>query len=236
MTHSTPRTLARPTLLAAAPLALWLAGAPALAQSNVTPANKYSWSENCGWMNWRDGGAPAGAQGARLYSTYLSGFVWGEHLGWVNLGNGPPAGGVSYANVSGETFGVNRHPTTGVLSGFAWCENFGWINFSGGAMATPANPARYDSVSRRLRGFAWGENFGWINLDDGAAFVGFCLADFDGDGLVQSADIAVFVTTWFASLQNLTLAGDFDGNGVVESADIGVFVSAWFNALSSGSC
>ena len=40
----------------------------AFAQTNVSPLHKFSWSENCGWMNWRDAGSPPGSQGARLHA------------------------------------------------------------------------------------------------------------------------------------------------------------------------
>lgn len=61
-----------------------------------------------------------------------------------------------------------------------------------------------------------------------------CPADFDGDHQITPADVAVFVSTWFSSLQNSTLGGDFDGNGVVNPADVGAFVNAWFVAVTSG--
>lgn len=63
---------------------------------------------------------------------------------------------------------------------------------------------------------------------------GGCGVDLNGDGQATPADIAIFVTTWFASLQAGTLAGDFDGDGAVTPADVGVFVSAWFAALTNG--
>ena len=112
---------------------------PTLAQTNVDTTNKFSWSENCGFLNWRDAGSPAGAQGARIGFKILSGFVWGETIGWIDLGDGTPANGQQYANpTSGPVvgipdFGVNRDPATNALSGFAWGENVGWVNFSGGA-------------------------------------------------------------------------------------------------------
>ena len=55
---------------------------PAIAQSsNIEPAHKFSWTENCGWLNWRDSGNPAGSQGARINGFFLSGFIWGENIG-----------------------------------------------------------------------------------------------------------------------------------------------------------
>ena len=171
------RSLRTPVFLACG---LAAAGA-ARAQSDIDPVNKFSWSENCGWMNWRD--ANNAAQGVRTHTTFLSGFIWGENTGWVNVGNGTPLNGISYSNASGADFGVNIG-AGGALSGFAWGENVGWINFSGGALASPPQPARLDLAARRFRGYAWGENIGWINLDspEPGKFPGLvsCYANCDG--------------------------------------------------------
>lgn len=61
-----------------------------------------------------------------------------------------------------------------------------------------------------------------------------CPADADGNSLIQPADVAMFVNTWTASLQNGTLAGDFDNSGIVNPADVAAFVNAWFHALING--
>jgi len=151
----------------------------AIAQTNIDATDKNSWSENAGWMNWRD--ANGGAQGARDNQTYLSGFIWTENIGWINLG-GTPVSSVQYTNTTGADCGVNVS-STGGLSGLGWSENIGWINFAGGAMATPAQPARLDIAAGRLRGYAWSENIGWINLDAATAgqFVKrTCYANCDG--------------------------------------------------------
>ncbi len=201
------------------------AGTPALGQSNVATTNKFAWSENCGWLNFRDAGSPVSAQGARFIGSFASGFVWGENIGWINLGDGTPSNGVSYANVDGNDFGVNINTGTGALTGLAWGENVGWINFSGGALATPAQPARIDQVAKRLRGYAWGENIGWINLDDVNAFVGIrCPADFNGVGGVTVQDIFDYLEAWFA---NNPLA-NFNGVDGVTVQDIFDFLTAWF--------
>jgi hypothetical protein len=170
-----------------------LVAAPALAQnSNVAAWAKYSWSENCGWMNWRDAGSPAGSQGAVVGGNFLSGFVWCENIGWINLGDGSPGNGTAYANTAGTDFGVNRNPATGMLTGMAWGENIGWINFAAGAMANPAQPARVESS--RLRGFAWGENIGWINLDDATRYVSLgCYANCDQSTVVPVLNVQDFV-------------------------------------------
>jgi hypothetical protein len=216
-----------------------VAAAPALAQQEVSAANKYCWGENIGYINWRDAGTPAGSQGARLHGSFLSGYTWSENVGWITLGDGTPANGVAYGNTDGADAGVNHDPSTGHLSGLAWGENIGWINFSGGAMATPANPARIAvDAPNRLRGYAWAENVGWINLDDAnvyVEFVGGCRADWNQDGLVNSNDISAFLTSWLASLSGGTLVADFNNDGSVNSNDISAFLTAWLAALG-GDC
>jgi hypothetical protein len=183
--------------------AVVLIAGPALAQSSIDPVNKFSWQENCGWMNWRD--ADGASQGVRDRMTFLAGSIWGENFGWVRTGDGSPSNGVQYANSSGADFGVNIS-MTGALSGFAWGENVGWINFGGGAMAAPPDPARIDLSAGRLRGWAWGENIGWVNLDLAARgqFVGTaCYANCDGSSAAPVLNVNDFIC-----FQNLFAAGD----------------------------
>jgi hypothetical protein len=202
-------TIALLTLSAVAP--------GALAQLKVSPTAKYAWTENCGYLNLRDAGSPAGAQGVRVYSNYLTGFAWGENIGWVNLGSGSGP----YANTNNTNFGVNYNSGTGALTGMAWGENVGWINFSGGAMAAPANPARIDMGALRFRGYAWGENIGWVNLDDATKFVGIaCPADVDNgsgtgipDGGVDINDLLFFLGAFEAGSSPADLDNG-SGNGI----------------------
>ncbi len=133
-----------------------------LIPSNIDPANKFSWSENAGWMNWAD--ANGGAGGVFVAADHLSGMIWMENVGWVNVGNG----GGPYANINDTNYGVNIEPG-GDLTGYAWGENIGWVNFKTTAQAP--NQARFDAGAGRFRGYAWAENIGWINLDDSTNFV-----------------------------------------------------------------
>ena len=68
-------------------IAVTVVAVNAPAQSNIDPAHKFGWSENCGWMNWRDAGA--GQHGVRILPTCLTGWIWSENLGWITVGHGP---------------------------------------------------------------------------------------------------------------------------------------------------
>lgn len=49
-----------------------------------------------------------------------------------------------------------------------------------------------------------------------------CPSDLDGDGLVDSADLAILLAGWAGSGP-----GDIDGSGVVDSSDLAVLLAAW---------
>lgn len=50
-----------------------------------------------------------------------------------------------------------------------------------------------------------------------------CPADLNGDGIVDSADLGIFLWFWGSSPSD----GDFNGDGVVDSSDLGVLLGAW---------
>ncbi|MGD9691007.1 MAG: hypothetical protein AB7K52_11790 [Phycisphaerales bacterium] len=218
----------RPIIPACAAALCAIHSAPALGQSsNVDPASRFSWSENCGWMNWRDAGSPTGSQGARFTDTFASGFVWMENTGWLNLG-GSPANGTAYANTTGADSGVNIAPD-GALSGFAWGENIGWVNFTLPSLPAAQQP-RLDFSAGRLRGYAWGENIGWINLD--AAELGKfvvirnCAADFNADGNLDPDDLGDYINCYFS--QPPCPMADFNADGNIDPDDLGDFINAYF--------
>ncbi|MCB9844936.1 MAG: hypothetical protein H6811_02970 [Phycisphaeraceae bacterium] len=192
---------------------MWACSASSMAQSSIDAMHKYAWSENCGWLNFRDAGAPAGAQGVRVHSTFLSGFAWGENIGFVNFGDGSPANGVTYANTTGADSGVNI-AANGDLFGLAWGENVGWINFDTRAsLSSFGQQARLDSAAGRFRGYAWGENIGWVNLDDAEHYVGIepgCAADIDGDGDVDGDDFFGYLDLFVAGDARADIDGDGD--------------------------
>ncbi len=217
--------------------ALTLAGAAiAAAQSDIDATNKYAWTENAGWTNWRDAGSPPGSQGMVVHAEFLSGFVWAENAGWINLGDGSPADGTVYANTTGADFGVNLDAGTGNLSGLAWGENIGWINFAAGAMASPIQPARL-RCDGRLDGFAWSENIGWINLaiTQASKFVALSPAarpiacDMNHDGVSAGDDIQIFLNLMMnggAGWRDIC-SGDLDAahDGTLTPADVSAFVN-----------
>lgn len=63
-----------------------------------------------------------------------------------------------------------------------------------------------------------------------------CPPDFDNNGVLQPADISLFVSVWFNSLNRGTLEGDWDHNGAIEPADSSLFVGDWFALLNAGGC
>ncbi len=213
-------------LIPATAAAAALSPSLALAQaSNINAASPFAWSENTGYVNFRDAGDPPASSGAffNITAGFARGFVWGENIGYLNLG----AGAGPYANTDHADFGVNI-AADGALSGFAWSENAGWVNFAGGALATPPNPARLDTAANRLRGYAWGENIGWINLDDNTVFVGVLdRADFNGDGFVDPDDLSDYISIFFTLPAESN--ADFNGDGFVDPDDLSDYIAEFFS-------
>ena len=51
-----------------------------------------------------------------------------------------------------------------------------------------------------------------------------CLADLDGDGLVDGADLGLLLANWGGAG-----SGDLDGSGTIDGADLGLLLAAWGN-------
>ena len=119
-------------------------------EGNIDTNNKYAWSENAGWLNFRSNNG-----GVTVHDTYLSGYAWAENIGWIKLGSGTGP----YNNTDSSNWGVNRDSSTGALSGYAWSENAGWINFnpSGSQVIINTSTGSFD-------GYAWAESVGWIHF------------------------------------------------------------------------
>lgn len=118
---------------------------------------KYAWSENAGWINFRQEHG-----GATVHETHLSGYAWAENIGWIKLGStGSEDSTPYYANDSADNWGVNRDSDTGELSGYAWSETAGWINFNSADLK--GQKVTVDSAGNS-DGYAWSENAGWIHF------------------------------------------------------------------------
>ncbi len=182
-----------------------------VADSNIANPKKFAWSENVGWLNWRD--ANSTAQGIEVYEgSYLRGSVWGENVGWINLGSGA----APYANTNNTNYGVNI-AAGGAMSGYAWSENLGWINFG-----PHIGNARWDAAAFRARGYAWSENAGWINLDDSVDLICSIPGDMNSDGVVNSLDFNILAIGFGSSGNPRFRNGDATGDGVVNASDFNV--------------
>ncbi len=169
-----------------------VAGVPS-SSSNIDAAQRFTWGENVGWINWR-GDVPTIGDGVIVALDHLSGFAWAENVGWINMGNG----GGPYVNdlSDSSTFGVNIDPVTGELFGKAWGENIGWVNFDTAVLG--GDRARFSACDRLFSGYVWAENVGWINLDDAIHYVsvGPCASgDLDCDGGVMLDDYPGFTAS-----------------------------------------
>jgi len=105
---------------------------------NIDPFNKYSWSENSGWMNFRPD-----AGGVTVYEDHLEGWAKSDNIGWVHL--------------EGEGYQVSKE-VLGNLSGYGWNENVGWVDFN------PAESQVTIDFEGNFAGFAWNDNIGWIHF------------------------------------------------------------------------
>jgi len=122
--------------------------------TNISMADRYAWSENAGWFDFRDFHG-----GVLVHPTYVSGYAWAENIGWVKLGSDAPG---PYANTTATNWGVNDDGS-GNLSGFAWSETSGWINMhpTNGGVTINRTTGIFD-------GYAWSENLGWIHFNNAA--------------------------------------------------------------------
>jgi hypothetical protein len=120
--------------------------------STVSPDDRYNWSANVGWLDWRANGA----NGAVFTPTVASGYVYAANIGWIGLGDGSPANGQVYSNTAASDYGINvdaySDPANYLLSGYAYSANCGWISFD---VASPADRPRIERHTGILRGWAW---------------------------------------------------------------------------------
>ena len=189
--------------------AMLFAGAAAAAQSTIDSADRYSYSANAGWMDWRAGD---GVDGAVIGRRFASGYIYSANIGWINLGDGSPANGTSYANDAADDFGVNvvvNASGVAYLSGFAWSANAGWVTFYGASAETRP---RVDLQTGELKGYVWGANFGWMPLSQSGEKVVTELAAFP-----IKAEVSMMV---MGNTPVSIFSADYNNDGVVDAADV----------------
>lgn len=195
-------SLSRPCIVA-----LFAVLSPALsrADSTINETDKYAYSANAGWLNFKHDQPTA--PGGVVFGEYIcAGYAYAANFGWVHFGDGTPANGISYQNNSSTDYGVN-HDGNGNLSGYSWAANVGWINF-GWAQTTNPNRARVDLTTGEFQGYAYGANIGWINLGAGHLITDVMqCTDTDGDGIGDEWEVI-----WFGDLITANDQSDQDGD------------------------
>jgi hypothetical protein len=188
------------------PWALGLMALNSVSAGNISPANRYAYDANAGWIDF----APSSTVGVTVGDYFLTGQAYAANYGWINFGSGP-LNKLSYGQ-TGSDIGVNVNPATGALSGYAYSANTGWINFGWGLSNDP-NRASVQRSSGIFSGYAYSANTGWIRIAN-VKSTGFAITDTDGDGIDDSWEISNF--------NNLTTAGigtDFDKDGQTDAAE-----------------
>ena len=190
--------------------ALVLVAASAPAATTITPANKFAYGANFGWIDARGDTN----NGAVIGEYICSGYVWSADVGWIRLGDGTPVNGIRYLNNSASDYGVN-HDGRGNLSGCAWGQNIGWVIFTNSTAAGPLAAAlqpRVSLLTGKLSGYAYSANCGWISLSNSFAHVQTSViqtgADTDGDGITDAWELS-----HTNALAGLSANGDADGDG-----------------------
>jgi len=91
----------------------------------------------------------------------------------------------------------------------------------------------YDGLRIRWRSVCNNTSDNWF-IDDvsvtGTTGGPVCVADWDGNGIVNSTDVSNFINDWFQDQVDGTLVTDWDDNGVVNSTDVSNFINDWLAA------
>ena len=132
----------------------------AFAGTTIDGTNRYAYSANLGWIDWRGDTN----NGAIIGEYVCSGYIYSANVGWINLGSGSTANQIQYQNNSATDFGVNDDGL-GNLRGYAWSANVGWINFEN--IGAP----KVDLRTGNFSGSVWSANCGWISLTNAVAYV-----------------------------------------------------------------
>jgi agmatine deiminase len=59
---------------------------------------------------------------------------------------------------------------------------------------------------------------------------GSCLADYNGDGVVNSTDVSDLINAWFEDQVDGGTRADWDNSGLSNSTDVSMFINDWFAA------
>ncbi len=137
-----------------------VAATTAGAASNIDATNRYAYSANAGWLDFRANTN----NGLFINDQVCSGYVYCANAGWISLGDGTPTNGLRYGNDSAADYGVNVYASN--LVGYAYSANTGWLNFE-----TNYGRPRVNRQTGIFSGYAWSQNLGWIGLSNSQAYV-----------------------------------------------------------------
>lgn len=178
-----------------------LLGNQSFAQSTISGTDRYAYSANAGWIDFR----PSASNGVRLTETYLSGYAYSGNIGWIHFGDGSPNNGHTFSNSSRTDYGVN-FDKLGNLTGYAYSANVGWINFE-----QEEGSARLNFLTGKISGRAYGANIGWISFETPSSDLcanTIACPDTDGDGMSDAYEMLHFGNLTFTDGTS-----DSDGDG-----------------------
>lgn len=211
----------------------------AQAVSTSTPTTRltgYAWSENIGWISFRDGATPVKVES----DGDLVGYAWSENIGWIQFGNLSTAEmpttsyeSKSQAKLTGQTLSGWARAVAG-MSGDNRGGWDGWIALSGvkiqlKSASLAANPAPAFisgcTSSNCANGAAWGSDVvGWIDFSGVTTMEqkNSCKGPDnrtipDGSGLYYSSQIDGSCVNEFRTCNNGTLSGTFVGADCVDT-------------------
>ncbi len=209
----------------------------AQAVATTTPTTRltgYAWSENIGWISFKDGATPVKVED----DGDLAGYAWSENIGWIQFG------GLSGMPVTPYESSTNAKLTGQTLSGWAQAvagksgDNRGgwdgWIALSGvkiqlksAALASNPAPAFISGCTSAscANGAAWGSDVvGWVDFSGVTTMEqkNSCKGPDnrtipDGSGLYYSSQIDGSCVNEFRTCDNGTLSGTFVGADCVDT-------------------
>ena len=184
--------------------------------TTITPANRFTYAANFGWLNWRTN--PLATDAPVIEATLLHGRVYSANVGWIDLGDGTPSSALGSYTQTGGDVGVN-HDGAGNLSGYAYGANIGWIYFD----PTIASPPRVNLTTGAFSGYAYSANCGWLHLGGittrlhPGPDLDILVGGGTGDGIADSWEIERANAAGHGSSLNLlgtSSTSDYDGDGV----------------------